>query len=385
MHALILVTLLASIDTGAAQRAFAELQAMCAADDGRLWGRSMCGPTVFADPRSRDAVRSDGVSMKVPDSIGIANTRVEWDGEQWTMVMWPLSQNVPARRALMAHESFHRVQSGLGFPMNNPANAHLDTAEARAWMRLEWRALARALATGEESAVADALAFRAKRFTEEERQLEMNEGLAEYTGWAMAVPHVRERIAPLVRKLANAEKSDAYSRAFAYASGPAWGTLLELKNPRWTRTLKPTDDLGALVRRAWNIRGTEPRISEYGGEAIRIEEEARATKKREVAAKLRAQFVDGPLLRIPLQQMQFTFDPNNVQPLEGHGTVYPTLEVRDVWGKLVVTGGGALISPDYKTLTVSANGAGYELTLADGWRVADGSRAGDKTLTNDAR
>ncbi|HEX8251932.1 MAG TPA: hypothetical protein VF846_02200 [Thermoanaerobaculia bacterium] len=380
-----LITLFASIDVGAAQRGFAELQAMCAADGGRLWGRSLCGPTVFADARTREAIRSDGVATKVPDSIGIANTRVEWDGEQWTMLMWPLTQNVPARRALLAHESFHRIQSGLGFPMNNPANAHLETAEARAWMRLEWRALARALATGDERAVADALAFRAKRFIEEERQLEMNEGLAEYTGWAMAVPNVRERIPSLVRKLANAEKNETYSRAFAYASGPAWGTLLEMKKPRWTRSLKPTDDLGALARRAWNIRGTELRVSEYGGEAIRVEEEARATKKRELAAKLRARFVDGPVLRIPLQKMQFTFDPNNVQPLEGHGTVYPTLEVRDVWGKIVVTGGGALMSPDYQTLIVSANAEGYELTLADGWRLADAPRAGDKTLTNDAR
>lgn len=382
-----LVTLLASIDAGAAQRAFAELQAMCEADEGRLWGRSMCGPTVFADPRTREAVRSDGATTKVPESIGIANTAVEWDGQQWTMLQWPLPQSVPARRALLAHESFHGVQKDLGFPGTNPSNAHLDSADGRTWLRLEWRALARALATGEAAAVADALAFREQRraFASDEQQLEMNEGLAEYTGWALAVPHVRERLPSLVRKLANAEKNESYSRAFAYASGPAWGTLLEMKQPRWTRALKQSDDIAALVRRAWNIRGTSaPPVAEYGGDAIRVEEEARWTKKQETLAKLRAQFVDGPVLRIPLAQFEFTFDPNNVQPLEGVGTVYPTMEVRDGWGKIVVTG-GALMTSDYKTLIVPASGEGYTLTLATGWRIVDGARSGDQTLTNGER
>lgn len=385
MHALLLATLLA-IDAGAAQRAFAELDRMCAADGGRLWGRSLCGPVVFADPRTREAIRNDGTRTKLTESIGIANTGVDWEGKRWTMLVWPLPQDVVSRRILLAHESFHRVQQDLGFPANNPSNAHLDSAEGRALMRLEWRALARALA-GEEGAVADALAFRAKRralsadAAAEERLLEMSEGLAEHTGYALAVPHVRERVAPLAAQLAAAEKSESFARAFAYASGPAWGTLIEMKKPRWTRNLEATDDLGELARRAWNIRGTPPvRLAAYGGDAVYADEEARATKKRELLARLRARFVDGPVLTIPLVAMNFTFDPTNVQPLPGHGTVYPTMEVRDVWGKIVVTG-GALMSSDYRKLIVSADGNGYTLTLNDGWNIVPGAREGDKTLT----
>ncbi len=251
MHALLVVSLLASIDLGAARTAHAELQAMCDVDRGRLWGRSVCGPLVFADRRTREAVQfADGnaTETRVPDSIGIANTGVDWDGRRWTMVMWPLPQSTISRRVLLAHESFHRVQPELGLPMSSPANAHLDTAEGRYWMRMEWRALARALA-GDEQAIADALAFRTKRHAlspnaaEEERLLEMNEGLAEHTGFALAIPHVRERIAPLVKKLANAEKSETFARSFAYTSGPAWGALLDMRDSRWTpafRTSPPT-------------------------------------------------------------------------------------------------------------------------------------------------
>ncbi len=83
MHTLLAATLLATIDLASAQRALTELDAMCAADAGRMWGRSICGPIVFAERQTRDAVRRDGdriETAKVPDTLGIANTAVEWDG-----------------------------------------------------------------------------------------------------------------------------------------------------------------------------------------------------------------------------------------------------------------------------------------------------------------
>ena len=376
MHALLLVSLLATIDATTANRAFAELETMCRADGGRLWGRSVCGPVVFANAQTREALTADGPAT-IPDSIGIANTAVEWNGKRWTMVMWPLPDSTVSRRVLLAHESFHRLQKDLGLPDHNPSNNHLDTADARYWMRLEWRALARALATHDKSALADALAFRAKRreafpgSAETERQLEINEGLAEYTGYALAVPHLPERIAPLVRRLANADKAERFARSFAYVTGAAYGTLIELKDPRWTRRVKASDDLGSLARKAWNITSTPLRADLYDGPAIRTDEDIRAEKKRAMYAALQARFIDGPVVVIPLHEMSFTFDPTNVQPFGEHGTVYPSMQVRDVWGRITVTG-GALMSPDFKQLTVPASGEGYELELNGGWEVREG-------------
>lgn len=376
MQALLAVALLASIDLASAQRNFAELDAMCAVDQGRLWGRDVCGPIAFAEPGTREAVRRNGdkvEQVRVPDTFGIANTAVDWDGTHWTMVMWPLPQNMIARHALLAHESFHRLQKSLGLPMSSPANAHLDSTEARVWMRLEWRALARALVTREVHDVEAALAFRAQRRAlfpgDEERLLEMNEGLAEYTGYALAVPAVNERAPALVKKLQNAEKGDAFARSFAYASGPAWGTLLAMKDRTWTRHVKATDDLGALTCKAWKVQceGGLQAAAEYNEPQVRAEEEARTARKRELLASLRATFVDGPVLTIPLQAMQFTFDPNHVQPFEDRGSVYESIEVRDVWGKVVAP--KALISSDFQKLVVPAGA--YELTAAEGWTIVD--------------
>ena len=376
MQAVLAVALLASIDVATAQRAFAELEQMCARDRGRLWGRTVCGPVVFADPRTREAMTAEGPAT-IPESIGIANTAVEWNGKRWTLVMWPLPENVVSRRVLLAHESFHRLQPSLALPNANPANAHLDTADGRYWMRLELRALARALATGSAEAVADAMWFRSQRralfgkASEEERLLEMNEGLSEHTGYAMAVPQVGERVASLVRRLSTADKSERLSRSFAYVTGAAWGALIEMRDPRWTRRIKASDDLGELARRAWKVSATASDPERYGGAAVRGDEDARAERKRRLFSELQAKFVDGTLLVIDLEQMSFTFDPNNVQPFGEHGTVYPSMEVRDTWGKIVVSG-GALVSPDFKRLTVPANGDGYTLTLNEGWEIRDG-------------
>ena len=91
----------------------------------------------------------------------------------------------------MLHELFHRIQPDLGLITLSGQNAHLDTVEGRVWLRLEWRALARALGqSGEDRkrAVSDAVAFRLTRRSqfanaaENERVEEIREGLAQYTG-----------------------------------------------------------------------------------------------------------------------------------------------------------------------------------------------------------
>jgi hypothetical protein len=85
-----------------AQTYFAEAQVLCQADHGQLWGVSLCGPIMFADPRTRfivasqadtkGALKADGGVFigSLPADQTIANTAVEWSGLQWTQMLWPL-------------------------------------------------------------------------------------------------------------------------------------------------------------------------------------------------------------------------------------------------------------------------------------------------------
>lgn len=401
MHALAAVLLLAvTIDPLAAGRAFAELDAMCAADGGALWGRTVCGPTLFVDPATRQVVaKKDGriTSDTLPASIGIANTSVMWNGERWTMVMWPLPADAAERRALLAHESFHRIQEELGFPATGPSNAHLDTLHGRVLMRLEWRALARALRDPQQrvKAIGDALMFRARRHAlaagaaEDERLLEMHEGLAEWSGAALAERSARARARRIAARLKSAEESANLVRSFAYSSGPAWGTLLDLRTPGWSRRLKASDDLAKLTARSHAATASDDfdaRAARYRAAEVFSVEKRRDDERQQRVRAMRERYVDGPRLTIPLARMQMQFDPNRVSTLEGEGTVYAGLTLSDAWGTIVAPG-GALIASDYKSLVVPApagvdarSGAGWELALTGGWQIVPGARTGDFTL-----
>jgi len=212
----------------------------------------------------------------------------------------------------------------------------------------------------------------------------MNEGLAEYTGAAFAEPDVNKRAPHLIDKLREAESTPTFVRSFAYASGPAWGTLIEMKRPRWTRGAKASDDLGNLAANSWHVAAAadvEARAAAYGGETLLAAERERDARKQALMREFRTRFIDGPHLTIPLRHMSFQFDPNASQPFESFGTVYPTLTLRDDWGMLVVRRGGALIASDWMSTVVPADAHDdYTLTLNDGWSIVPAARAGDVML-----
>src|SRR5438270_13469095 len=163
------------------------------------------------------------------------------------------------RQQNMLHGLFHRIQPELGLITSDGFNEHLDTLEGRVWMRLEWRALRRALESNgrdRAEAIADALAFRRERrrrfpgAADNERREEIREGLASYTGiaaWA-ASPADAHRAA--ASALAGGESQPAFVGNFEAHSGPAYGVLLDDLLPGWRRQLRATSDLGDMLASA---------------------------------------------------------------------------------------------------------------------------------------
>jgi len=364
-----------------AKKYFREAVALCERDNGKLWGKSLCGPILLVEPESRDVFANqadlgnrlqsrDGVFIgKLPAEVNIANTATTWAGVKWTMLMLPLPADSQRRAALLAHEMWHRIQDELGFPSSNAPNKHLDTREGRYWLQLEWRALAAALTTkgdAQREAVLDAEIFRARRHllfpgaAAEERSMEMHEGLAEYTGVRLAASDSRQFVAATNLKEAPAKQT--FVRSFAYASGPAYGVLLDEFAPAWQKNLRANDDLGVLLLTASkttlpsDLAATaERRAAVYdGGGALSRSEEKRELDRREREKAYVARLVEGPVLEIPLRKMNMQFDPRTVMPLGEHGTVYPAIRVVDVWGALEVKSGGALISSDFSKIIVAA-------------------------------
>jgi hypothetical protein len=386
------------IDESRAAEFFAEAAELCASEAGRHWGISLCGPMVIADPVTRTiATNQPAPSAPRPTVLGYANAALDWGGTRWTTLVWQhlIGADEPGRRILLIHELFHRIQPQLGLMLPEPRNDHLDTVEGRFWLQLEWRALGRALgASGAErlAALGDALAFRAARHrrfpeaAENERILEINEGLPQYTGTVTAFPSAAAAAASVVRQLERSAEHGSFVRTFAYGSGAAYGVLLDTASPGWSRGLEPSDELAGLLSAAMRIApaaDAEAAALRYDGAALRVSESKREAERQALVADYRRRFVDGPLLILTRGRIA-SFATDGMTPIPGAGTIYPTYRTTAEWGSL--SADRALLAEAGATVVVPApagtegrslRGDGWTLELADGWMVRAGSRPGD--------
>jgi hypothetical protein len=401
-----------SIDAPRAKAAFAQAKELSDRDGGHLWGIPLYGPLIFVSPVTREAIANqpDGQGLlheqqgawigTLPPDVVIANTATHWAGKHWTMIMWPLPNHSLPRGRLLAHEMFHRLQDDLHLPANNPQNPQLDTLEGRYWIQLEWRALAAALietGTAQSSAIRDALAFRSHRHqlfpgsADSERLLEMNEGLAEYTGYALFATDATSARWRIVNDLVNPQ-AQTFVRSFAYISGPAYGLLLDERSPDWRKKLSESSDLGVMLGSTVStahVDDVDSRAVVYGSAALRVSEEERATAADAERAHYQQLLVDGPVLTVSDSgKFNYGYDPNAVISLPGKGNVNPTMQVSDEWGTLKVED-GALLSSDFKNVMVAAptsiagphiDGPGWVLDLQLGWRIVPAAKAGSYIL-----
>jgi len=393
----------AQVDQQRAQEYFQEAQALCERDGGRLWGVSICGPMVIADRRTQTLATSRPAPEGAwPRVLGLVNAPVQWGGATWAAYMWDdVAARTPReRKELFLHELFHGVQPQLGLGAPARATEHLDAMDGRYWLRLEWRALARALReSGEERnlAVRDALAFRQARRTlypasvEDERGQEITEGLAAYTGTLLAAESRADAIVGAVGLLDGSETAAleaSFVRTFGYVSGPAYGLLLDASSPGWTRRVRGSDDLGSLVMGALAVQPATDAAAlaiRYGGPEIRASEQQREQERQQRLAELRRRFVEGPVLVIPGGGSGLS-DSRGAVVIPGVGTVYfGPFRASGTWGTLEAAK-GVLVASDGRSRRLAAParpdgaviaGDGWTFKAAPGWIVREGSRRGD--------
>jgi hypothetical protein len=401
---------LGAVDPAGARQVFGEAHTLCQRDGGALWGRSLCGPMLLVDPADRTIVANqadaDGAlkaagtvyTGTLPASEIIANTSISWSGVRWSEIMWPLPQETAKRHVMLAHEMFHRIQPELGVVLHEGDNQHLDTLEGRYLLQLEWRALAEALraptAAARRTAIGDALLFRQERYrqfpgaADNENALESNEGVAEYTGVRLGLETPQARRDYALQDLSAFVKAPTFVRSFAYATGPAYGLLLDQADPAWRGKLRSGQRLDQLLATALQLPAPAfdtlaAREKVYDGDGtLRASEVRRDQASQARLAALKAKLVDGPVLVLPLLRERHQFNPQTLQPLGDFGTAYPTMRLSDDWGVLEVEDGVLLNGHQATVSAVGADpagrkGAGWRLQLNPGWTVVPGARKGD--------
>ncbi|MFB6455528.1 hypothetical protein ACE38W_09690 [Chitinophaga sp. Hz27] len=372
-----------------------------------IWPQPLYGPMLLVDPQTNMAYSnvpdSGGIFTlqggvykgKLPKDLIIANTAIRWQNRLWTVVLWPLPADNDVRLNLMMHECFHRVQRQLGLPDRSPTVDHLATMDGRVLFLLELQALKKALGKSVDQRKADlanALLFRQKRkerFPQtfpNESVLEMNEGLAEFTGMVAGRPQgsIHQHLDTEIDSTASRQ---SLIRAMAYVTGPVYGYLLYEKFPGWTHTVDSSSSFSALVEKYYGVvlpktpakAAWDKLLKQYNGDAILLSERAKEDKRLLQTATYVRYFTQQPVLTIELMNMNIGFNPSNLFDLGSLGTVYPTAEINDVWGKLIVSSGGMLMK-DWKIVTLSTNdlfsqednmvkGKGWQLQLNKNWRI----------------
>jgi len=385
---------------------FSAVDSLLAIDHGAFWNKEVYGAILIVDPESRVFYANQNSPNEeftrigamytdtLPPDINISNTAIDWGDTRWSMIMLPLPEEKVDRNHLVIHELFHRIQPDLGFAgIPELSNGHLDSYNGRLLLKLELQALEEAvLATDPERRtkhIKNALAFRQKRqsspdINKAENALELNEGLAEYTALKLSGRNEQELKSQLIRSKNAFFSNPTFVRSFAYHTIPFYGYLLSESKPRWHRDIDIGTNLSDYFIHSFGVSVDESQpidqiadSGEYEYQQTVTEETEREKKRIEKVEKLKRKFTQHPVLELPFQNMSISFDPRNLTPLEGLGTIYPDLRVTDLWGTLTVKN-DALVSSDWSKVTVSApnkvsvdlvEGDGWQLELAEGWMI----------------
>ncbi|MBO9694220.1 hypothetical protein [Chryseobacterium sp.] len=382
-----------------------------------LWNKDLYGPVILIDPKTREFFAnepdSEGILKRngkiysgvLPASVNIANTAVNWSGKRWAMIMLPLSQDKESRINLLAHESFHSIQPALGFTLNNAENSHLDQKEGRIYLRLELEALKQAVRSTSQKEMkqhlTSALTFRKYRNTlyknseTAENLLELNEGIAEFTGLIVSGRNNEQTRSSLLNGINDFMKNPTFVRSFAYYTTPVYGYLLYKKDKDWNKRIDGKTDLTGYFIKAFNViipsdlkKAAGNLADRYNGKSITEEETEREEKTRRLIAEYKLKFIQQPHFEIKFEKMNVSFDPRNIVPIEDKGTVYPNIRVTDLWGILTVEN-GALMSPNWDKISISnpvktenkkISGDGWILELADGYTISKDESSGNYRL-----
>ena len=358
---------------------FNDIKTICDKDNGELWGVNLYAPILCInnncdlwsnqkDLQGQLQTCGEVFIGKYPLDKNIAKSTVDVYGQKWVMLRLPLPADTIDRNILFCHEMFHYWQDSLGLvPDKGYNNVHMDAKDARVLLKLEWKAFLTACRVTDSSlrkmAIRDGLTFRKCRqqkysqYYQDETAFEVHEGLAQYTGIKLSVSSDSMYIHILDKEAESYMNKENLVRSYAYFSGAVMGYLLDKSACEWREQVDENSDLGFLLQKAYNILLPEDsdghvrqRRSFYDYDSIMEFESRRDSMQAKKKGELVNLFTQN-IKKLPLRNMQISFDPNSVINLEGIGNVYKNARIIDDWGILETKGeGSVLITEDWRAV-----------------------------------
>lgn len=392
---------------GKALQYFEKVKSACDADNGRLWGVNLYGPVMFIDRTTRKITANqqdaqgtlklkDGVyTGTYPRELVIYNTAGEFGGTLYAIAPLPVEEDEFRIVTRAVHGLFHRFQKLSGYQSAGYNTVNMDEKNARLWIKLEWKALRKALnsdSTERKVALRDALVFHGSNrelyhsYASDETRFENNEGLATFTYLLLSTSSYEDFKTRLLENLDRTYSMPSFARSYAGIHGALYASLLYQKGYDFRKLRADTTDLCKIVKDLYEIqlpevcRDVAGSIAlNYDLETIQSEENQRIADIKDRINKQVSTFIEKPIVFLELQSPYFDFEPEDVHPMDTLGTLYSRMRVADDWGKLTIDNGGCLVSNNYKSIRITAKGLkteksrlsgdGWQLLLNNGWEI----------------
>lgn len=386
---------------------FKNVEEICNFDNGKVWGKNLYGPLMFIDRSNRRIIANspdeegilkfnNGIYSGIyPKDLLISNAPLYFGGVMFAMAPLPPEEDEFRIKTRAIHSLFHRFQEMNGLSSSGYNTNNMDEKQARLWIKLEWKALRKAIiseGTERNLAVRDALIFRGanrelyQNDANDENHFENYEGLATFTYTLLCTKTCEEYRARLFENLDRIYEMQSYARSYGFIHGALYATLLHDKGFDFKIIDSPNFDLGKAVRELYSVELPEicrdvagSLALNYDIAVINEEEEKRLADIMESLNKQISLFTEKPVVFFELESPYFDFEPENVHALDTLGTLYNSIRVSDSWGKLTVDKGGCLISNNFKQMRITAkgfkaersriSGDGWNLMLNDGWEM----------------
>lgn len=389
-----------------AKKYFSEIESACINDNGKLTGKNLYGSLMFVDRPTRKIFANqpdkegllkekDGVYIgDYPRELVIDNRPQELGGTLFAMVLLPPQEDDYRIKTRAIRSLYHCYQKSLGMEPTFFNTKHMDERNARLWLKLEWRALRKAINdTGElrVQEIRDALIFRGTRrelypmSVFDENKFENYEGLATFVSVTMCVDTVDKIRKRLIENLDRTYGFQSYGRIYGQIHGALYAWLAHEKGFNFRTVISDTIDLGNKLKSLYNIqlpaifRDVAGSLAlSYDVESIYREEELRLETIKESMHREISTFTE-KVVYFELESPYFDFEPENIRSLDTLGTIYTAMRVSDNWGKLTVDKGGCLVSYNFKFMRITAKnlkeskkhiyGDGWNLILNNDWEL----------------
>jgi predicted transcriptional regulator with HTH domain len=388
---------------------FRDIEEICNQDSGKLWNKNLYGNILLIDRTSRSVFSNfpdeqgllkgkDGVyTGTYPKELIINITPVSFGGTKYAMVPLPAVEDTNSVRRRAIHSLFHCFQETMGVDPVIYNQRNMEDREARLWIKLEWKALRKAIASkGDERlrAIRDALVFRGanrelySNYADDANHFETYEGLATFTYFKLCTANDEEFRKRILEYLDRIYGMSSYARSYGAVHGALYASLL-YEGGYDLKLLQPdANDLGNLLKDLYKIelplicRDVAGSLAfSYDLDIITKEEEQRTADIKESLHKQTSTFTDKAIVLFELESPYFDFEPEDIHPLDTMGILYSSMRVSDNWGKLTIDRGGCLVSNNYKYLRITAkgykaeknhiSGDGWHLIIADGWELVE--------------